>query len=356
MTPWRRAFREHRWLLAAAGLYCAGVLAEAWYCGVPFSGFTPLLKWFSISIAMALLFLAGMYAGAFFGLAAAAPRGRRIFAAMEGIDAVATRYVRGERCASAVFGFSVVIAGAFFLVSKSLIPFANPPYRMKWDFDFAAWDKALHFGFYPHEFIMPAIDGFGLGVAIDRIYFLWMPAMLAVLWYCIFGDASARRRLRFLWTYFLSWAVIGTVMATWLSSVGPLFLDEYFRGEGPQYDALLGRVEALHRESGLYTELARRALLKWSRNDSMIDANAISAMPSMHIAVCWLMALYLRDFGLWPFVAGALFCLVILAGSVYLGFHYAIDGYVAIAVVSVIWLAAGKFLGRRAQAAAEGAA
>ena len=32
----------------------------------------------------------------------------------------------------------------------------------KWDLDFAAWDKALHFGHYPHEFIIPFVNGLGL--------------------------------------------------------------------------------------------------------------------------------------------------------------------------------------------------
>jgi hypothetical protein len=35
-------------------------------------------------------------------------------------------------------------------------------------------------------------------------------------------------------------------------------------------------------------------------------------------------------------------------GSAFLGWHYAIDGYVSIAVVSMIWWTVGRILNRRA--------
>ena len=63
----------------------------------------------------------------------------------------------------------------------------------------------------------------------------------------------------------------------------------------------------------------------------------ISAMPSMHVAIATLNALMLSSLGRWQAVAGWAFAAIILFGSVYTGWHYAIDGYVSMLVVGVIW-------------------
>jgi hypothetical protein len=72
----------------------------------------------------------------------------------------------------------------------------------------------------------------------------------------------------------------------------------------------------------------------------------ISAMPSMHVALPVLFALVSfkanRWLG-WLFVA---YTVVILVGSVHLGWHYAIDGYVSVAAVMGIWGAVGWFVRR----------
>ncbi|MCP4182981.1 MAG: hypothetical protein GY761_06650, partial [Hyphomicrobiales bacterium] len=65
----------------------------------------------------------------------------------------------------------------------------------------------------------------------------------------------------------------------------------------------------------------------------------ISAFPSVHVGLITLNALFARE--IFPRLAGLAFAYVgiILVSSVYLGWHYAIDGYVAIFVVyAIYWL------------------
>ena len=336
---WKKAFRDNRWLLATL-VYSAAVLGEAAWCDMPLAELWTLYRFLCHSIVMAAIFIGGLYAGTFAGLFACAPKGRRLKAAVEAINTVTADYAKSGRFAQACFGFAVIFAGNVFLVSKSLIYSVNPFYVMKWDETFAAWDKALHFGMYPHEFVIPFVNALGMGVALDRLYMLWMMAMLVVFGYCLFADANPVRRMRFLWCYFLSWALLGTGMATWLSSVGPMFYRDYLSG-GDMYDAVLLNLSQMNAASGMYAEKARQVLLGWSKNDVMFDANAISAMPSMHVAICWLIVLYLRSFGRLAFALALLLCIGVLTGSVYLGFHYAVDGYVSIVAVSVIWFALG---------------
>jgi len=70
----------------------------------------------------------------------------------------------------------------------------------------------------------------------------------------------------------------------------------------------------------------------------------ISAMPSMHVAFVTLNAFFLNGFGRRWAVAGWSFAALILFGSVYTGWHYAVDGYLSILVVSVIWYLTGRFV------------
>ena len=73
---------------------------------------------------------------------------------------------------------------------------------------------------------------------------------------------------------------------------------------------------------------------------------SVSAMPSMHNGSALLFALasggwptWIRRF-LWVYVG------VIFAGSIHLGYHYAVDGYLAILVAAPIWYAS-RWLVRR---------
>src|SRR5690606_9683564 len=63
----------------------------------------------------------------------------------------------------------------------------------------------------------------------------------------------------------------------------------------------------------------------------------ISAMPSMHLAIVTLNACMLTSLNRQVGIVAWIYVALIQLGSVYLGWHYAIDGYFSIAVVCVIW-------------------
>lgn len=337
---WRNALRSYRPLLVAGALYCAAVMAEAAYAGALPSDYLTLLRYVALSFAAAAIFMAGMYAGAGAAFLLTAPRGM----ALERLEGAAKKYVAGERFASACLGFIVLATGNFFLFSKSLIVSVNPFARMAWDTDFAGWDKWVHLGNYPHQYIIPLVNRFDLGLLLDRAYYGWLIVMTLVAWYCIFADAHPHRRLRFLWVYFLSWALLGTLAATVFNSAGPVFYATFFKAIDNPYEFITVNMRGLHQQSPLFAETARRLLLRWHGNSTLFDPNAISAMPSMHIALCWLFVLYAREFGKMQFLAALAFCVVIFTGAVYFGFHYAIDGYVSIIAISLLWWGMGKYL------------
>lgn len=172
------------------------------------------------------------------------------------------------------------------------------------------------------------------------IAFLYGPVWFG-LWFGIVAamalHGDRQRRLRYFWSMALSVALLGTVLATILASVGPIFYPYFV--EPARFSELIGKIKAS--AFGEYMEVTSQYLLTSYQRDSASMGTGISAMPSMHLAIATLNACMLfnlnRTLGwiAWAYVA------IVQVGSVYLGWHYAIDGYVSIAAVSLIWFATG---------------
>ena len=73
--------------------------------------------------------------------------------------------------------------------------------------------------------------------------------------------------------------------------------------------------------------------------------HGISAAPSMHVASTWMIARMAQCYGLGAAIAGWSFFGIIFVGSIYLGWHYAIDGYISIISI-VLRRLAGWWLNR----------
>lgn len=343
---WKKAFLDHRALLAVVLAYCAAVLVEAVYCNVPPGNLAHILGYIFMSATLGFVFLSCLYVAAFArffagGEGAFIPRWK---AASARLDLVARAYFESGRWPYALFAFFCTLGDCFFFIAKSLINTVNPYVEAAWDKTFAAWDKALHFGMYPHEFIIPAVNALGAGRLLDFFYAFWLVVMLLVACYNVFADDLVHRRLRYLWTHFLSWVFLGTIGATWLSSVGPLFAHDFFPGDPDVYASLRENLESLSAGGFVFASETRQLLLDWAHNDRIFDPNALSAMPSMHLAIGWLMVLYARQFTRTVFAVACVFFGLVCLGSVYFGFHYAIDAYVSVVFVSFVWYAAGKII------------
>ena len=168
-----------------------------------------------------------------------------------------------------------------------------------------------------------------VAVAYSKLWFLeWFGL---VFFAALFSNQPVH--LRYLSALALVVVVVGTVMATLFSSVGPIFYDEFLGGE--RYAELL---QALKQQP--YNEHVlsySNYLLTVYRADVPALGSGISAMPSMHVAVATLNAFYLSRLNRWLGIAGWAFAIFILFGSVYTGWHYELDGYVSMLVVTVIW-------------------
>lgn len=226
-------------------------------------------------------------------------------------------------------------------LEKSLIPYFT---HYQWDPFLASLDSLIHFGHYPHEFIVPFVEKLGLFKIVNASYNIWFAVMLFANWYAIFYDTDLHRARRFVWATLITWIVLGWGLAWAMPSVGPIFYHDFYSAMSHQpYTEFINHLKELY-EGGAWVQSVHVSplLLEMSRNNQVIDLNGISAMPSLHVAIAFLIFLYSCSFDWKLRVLSFVFLFDILVGSVYLGWHYAVDGYLAAILTWVIWYACKK--------------
>jgi hypothetical protein len=227
---------------------------------------------------------------------------------------------------------------------KANIPEINP---FSWDPAFAALDKMLHFGAAPWK-TLSRLTGYGMfTLFIDNVYYVWFPVVFVSAAVAVTAPGNGKLRHQFLLSFILCWLVIGCLAAALLSSAGPIFYDEVTGGA--DYSGLVMSLERLHGENVLNTILLRNEL--WHTHVTAVPGfvNGISAMPSMHNSMCVLLLLAALRIGRWLALAAGSFALLIFIGSVHLGWHYAVDGYLAAALTGLIWKVSGMIAEGRFQ-------
>lgn len=161
---------------------------------------------------------------------------------------------------------------------------------------------------------------------IDLIYATWI-IVIALVSLLVAMFAADRLVARYFLAWGMAWLLLGVVCAYALPSAGPIFgPDLGFGFEGLR--AELKGTMALEFHNMLWAKHAAQ---------SPDLGGGISAMPSMHCAITFI------------FVATAwrtrfreaviLYGAIIWFGSVYLGWHYVLDGLVSLIGVMLIWRA-----------------
>ena len=228
---------------------------------------------------------------------------------------------------------SIIIMGICFIMTSfwtfkyyipKFVPFYADPYL-------AYLDEAIHFGepwIFLHSITSP-----NLMPILVLIYFPgWaIQFSFGILYAAYHADNSARARyfIAFLFTI----VILGNLIATATASVGPIFYEKFV-----DHIRFNGLSSALHKSpsSSVIFDFADRLYSAYHYGVNNFFAG-ISAMPSIHVAVATLNALFLSSISTLAGIAGWIFAGVTLFCSVYFGWHYAIDGYVSIILVCIIW-------------------
>lgn len=227
---------------------------------------------------------------------------------------------------------------------KSSIQVMNPTLL---DPLFLEWDRWLHGGRDAWVLLQPLVGFPSVTKIVEWFYGYWLRIIVGVLVFAIFMTKRTRLRNQFIVAWILTWALPGTVGAIALNSVGPCFYALLFP-EGPDpYATLMSYLS----DTAPITTQTQEYLWQYHQELGPGFGTGISAMPSMHVAIAALQAVFLWRLSRTAGLLGIVFTAIILIGSVHLGWHYAIDGYVGIAFVPFMWWLGGKIVGsdRRTQ-------
>ncbi len=231
----------------------------------------------------------------------------------------------------------VPLFSSAFTSVKNAIPLIQP---FAYDQAFMELDRTLHFGRHPWELLQPILGHAPVTSVISYLYNLWLPLMYLILCWQIFSLQNPRLRQQYLLSFLLAWALLGNGLALLLSSAGPCYYGPVVGGPDP-YAPLMDYLRTADASFTNWSLEAQDYLWENYRSTGIAVGGGISAMPSLHIAIATLQALLgwriSRRLG-WLLTG---YALVILLGSVHLGWHYAVDGYLSIVLVLAIWKLVG---------------
>jgi hypothetical protein len=218
-----------------------------------------------------------------------------------------------------------------FMAVKESIPFIAP---FSWDQGLSEIDKAMHFGAQPWQILQPFFGYWPLTFLINVNYNMWFVVMWSMWVFFAFSDHTSELRTHFFLTFFLTWVIGGSFLATLFSSAGPCYFTRLGISPDP-YAELMTYLRQANTVVPVWAVDIQDTLWRGYHGESTIKG--ISAMPSMHngSALLFVLAAFRisRPLG-WILSAH---CAFIFIGSVHLGWHYAVDAYAAWVFTVLVW-------------------
>ena len=231
----------------------------------------------------------------------------------------------------------IVVTLTAFTNLKSTLGYTFP---FAYDVDFYQLDKLVHFGTSPWKITHGILSSVYATCVINLGYNLWFFVMWFTLLYFVMSSPALRNR--FLLGFVLCWILVGGLVAILLPAAGPC----YIANLDPANNFYADLFALLHQQDATLTESGLPGIWALSMQESLWNEHAmskigigsgISAMPSMHVSIAVFLALSVHSVNRRVGIAFWLFAASTLIGSVHLGWHYAVDGYVSIVVTFLVW-------------------
>lgn len=238
-----------------------------------------------------------------------------------------------------LYFLTMIFVGAFTSI-KTLIPVINP---FSWDPFFMKLDSLLHGGVAPWRLLQPVLGFPIVTYIINFVYNCWLIVIFCVFYWQLFQLSKPKLRIRFIYSFVLCWIVPGSMMAVPLAAAGPCFYSDIVPG-GQAFQEQMAYLQRVDKIYPVWALDMQNTLLSYYKKEEVTYGAGITAMPSMHVSIAFLIVLLARYYHRCVRYAAYIFFAFIMIGSVHLAWHYAIDGYVSIIATAAIWWATGRFL------------
>jgi membrane-associated phospholipid phosphatase len=197
-------------------------------------------------------------------------------------------------------------------------------------------DKAIHFGVDPWRWLYALGHHPWVQRVLEYNYNVgWFVVCYGLLFWWVTSPRTRSRHVRYVLSIFSTWVLVGNILAASFLSAGPAFYGRV-TGDTARFGELLGYLQV---SAGQFSSAVTFQNYLWylfAHNMHGLGSG-ISAFPSMHVALITMNALFIGELSRrWAMVFWG-YAAVVMFSSVYLGWHYAIDGYVSIVVVVALY-------------------
>ncbi|UZK66411.1 phosphatase PAP2 family protein [Sphingomonas sp. M1-B02] len=214
----------------------------------------------------------------------------------------------------------------------------------------AGLDRMLFAGIDPWRITHAVLPSPWITFVLDSLYHGWFLPMSVGVMLCSFLPATADAlRYRYLISFFAVWILLGSGLAALLPAAGPCFQPTAI-GLAPGFEPLFARLQGQQNWISSEWPMAGLSALEFQHgllelHDSrgaLAIGGGISAMPSLHNALAALFAMAAFQIDRRAGWVMTIYAALIWIGSIHLGWHYAVDGPVAVAATAAIWWASGR--------------
>ena len=239
--------------------------------------------------------------------------------------------------------------GAFTSVKNTLVIWQG---GFHYDRNFAEIDALLHFGIDPWRLTTPLMESAAAGIFVGYNYsMIWFLIGFGTVYFVASSPKAVTVRSRYLVSFMLVWVLLGNVLSGLFMSAGPAFYAQV-TGDSARFaglTAFLADSAGLGDATGLY----QADLWRLKESGQSGFASGISAFPSVHVGLIVMNTLFAWDANRklgWAMIA---YSLLVMASSVGLGWHYAIDGYASAILVILMHVALKRAYGRQSKTVRE---
>jgi len=248
-----------------------------------------------------------------------------------------------SRMARFLSGISLLMAMVAFQGTFTSVKNGLPVWQGGFRFDKvqADIDAYLHFGTDPWRWLFAMAENDLVRFAVEWNYnILWFAICFSALFFVVTSPKAVSFRSRSLISFMLVWIIVGNILAGLFLSAGPAFYGAV-TGDKARFAEQLAFLSGSISSSNSAASYQDYLWMLHSAGKTGFGSG-ISAFPSVHVALITLNALFVWEHSRRLGIAAFAYVGLVIASSVYLAWHYAVDGYVAVAVTLAIYVVVRK--------------